>query len=178
MTGLERVRALLAGEPCDHLPVQPMVMLYAAKYAGIPFREYCCDGRKMAEAQLLTAREFQLDALLTCSDPAREVCDIAGDASVEWFDDQPPAIHEHRAALQDKARLQEFAVPAPEQPGRMHDRIVGIQAMRQAVGDNTSIVGWVEGPLALAAELRGINAIMVDFVDDPAFVHRLLAYTA
>ena len=32
--------------------------------------------------------------------------------------------------------------------------------MRKMVGQELSIVGWVEGPLALAAELRGLNALM------------------
>jgi MtaA/CmuA family methyltransferase len=41
-----------------------------------------------------------------------------------------------------------------------------------------SIVGWIEGPLALAAELRGVNTIMLDFIDDPAFAHDLLAFCA
>lgn len=178
MNGLERIRAVIAGQPCDHLPAQPMLMLYAAKFAGMPFGEYCRDGRKMAEAQLVSAAEFGLDALLTCSDPAREVVDIAGEDSVVWFEDQPPAIEESRAALADPARLKGFRVPDPGQPGRMHDRIIAIQAMRRAVGETNSVVGWVEGPLALAAELRGLNNIMIDVIDDPGFVRRLLAFTA
>lgn len=178
MNGLERIRAAIAGTSCDHLPVQPVLMLFAAKVAGIPYGDYCRDGLKMAEAQWLTAREFGVDALLTCSDPAREVVDIAGEESVVWFADQPPAIDESRAALADPARLDSFRVPDPWQPGRMHDRIIAIQAMRRAVGFANSVVGWVEGPLALAAELRGLNNIMIDLVDDPAFVRRLLAFTA
>ena len=58
----------------------------------------------------------------------------------------------------------------------MHDRIIAIQAMRKMVGQELSIVGWVEGPLALAAELRGLNALMMDFFDDEAFVCDLLDF--
>jgi len=36
----------------------------------------------------------------------------------------------------------------------------------------------VEGPLALAQELRGLNRIMYDLIDDPGFVGRLLDFTA
>jgi MtaA/CmuA family methyltransferase len=46
------------------------------------------------------------------------------------------------------------------------------------VGQELSIVGWVEGPLALAAELRGINALMMDFIEDEAFVGDLLDFCA
>ncbi|MCE9614521.1 MAG: uroporphyrinogen decarboxylase family protein [Lentisphaerae bacterium] len=178
MKSIDRVRAIVNGQPVDHLPAQPMVMMFAAKHIGMPYIEYTRDSRKMAEAQVKVARDFGIDCLLTCSDPAREVIDIAGDGSVEWFDDQGPAIHESRAALKDKSRLQQFKVPDPLGGGRMHDRVDGIRLMRREAGPDVSIVGWVEGPLALAQELRGLNTIMTDFIDDPDFVRELLTFTA
>ncbi|MBS0661862.1 MAG: uroporphyrinogen decarboxylase family protein [Verrucomicrobia bacterium] len=178
MTSIERVRRTLRGEPVDHLPAQPMAMMYSARHAGIPFIDYTKDGRKMAEAQLKFVADFGLDCMLTCSDPAREVIDIAGEGSVDWFTDQGPAINEERAALADKLRLRVFKVPDPLGGGRMHDRVKSIELMRRTAGPGMSIVGWIEGPLALAAELRGLNTIMLDFVDDPPFAHDLLAFTA
>lgn len=178
MTSLERVRRVIRGEAVDRLPVQPMTMMFAAKHAGIPFIDYTRDGRKMAAAQLKLAEDFGLDCLLTCSDPAREVIDIAGEGSVDWLPDQGPAINEDRAALADKLRLLTFKLPDPLGGGRMHDRVKSIELMRQMAGPGMSIVGWIEGPLALAAELRGVNTIMLDFIDDPAFAHDLLAFCA
>ncbi|MEI7552794.1 MAG: uroporphyrinogen decarboxylase family protein [Verrucomicrobiota bacterium] len=178
MTSIERVRRVIRGEAVDHLPAQPMAMMFSSRHAGIPFIDYTKDGRKMAEAQLKLVADFGLDCLLTCSDPAREVIDIAGEGSVDWFTDQGPAINEDRAALADKLRLRTFQVPDPLGGGRMHDRVKSIEQMRRAAGPGMSIVGWIEGPLALAAELRGLNAIMLDFGDDPQFAHDLLAFCA
>jgi MtaA/CmuA family methyltransferase len=178
MTSIERIHAALEGRPVDRLPAQPMVMMFAAKHAGMEFIDYTKDGRKMAEAQLRVAEDFGLDCLLTCSDPAREVIDIDGEGSVDWFSDQGPAINESRAALTDKLKLKGWKVPDPWKPGRMFDRINAITIMREKAGKGMSIVGWVEGPLALGAELRGLNNVMVDFIDDPAFVRDLLDFTA
>jgi MtaA/CmuA family methyltransferase len=178
MTSLERIRNVIRGEPVDRLPVQPMSMMFAARHAGMSFLDYTRDGRNMARAQLKFVEDFGIDCLLTCSDPAREVIDIAGEGSVEWFPDQGPAINEDRAALADKARLLAFRVPDPLGGGRMHDRVRSIELMRREAGPGMSIVGWVEGPLALAAELRGLNALMLDFLDDPGFAHDLLAFCA
>jgi MtaA/CmuA family methyltransferase len=178
MTPIERTRAVIAGLPVDHLPAHPMVMMLAAKHAGMKFIDYTRDGRKMAEAQLRVAEDFGLDCLLTCSDPAREVIDIDGEGSVDWFTDQGPAINEGRAALSDKSKLAAWKVPDPLARGRMRDRVEAIALMREKAGPGMSIVGWVEGPLALAQELRGLNNIMVDFLDDPAFVGDLLDFTA
>ena len=178
MRSIERVRAVIAGKPVDHLPVQPMVMMFAARHLGIPYIDYTRDGRKMAAAQSKLVHDFGIDCLLTCSDPAREVIDIAGEGSIVWYEDQGPAIIEERAALVDKSRLKTFRIPDPLGGGRMHDRIKGIQIMRQEFGGEVPIVGWVEGPLALGQELRGLNRIMTDFLDDPPFVNDLLDFAA
>ncbi len=178
MRSLDRVRAVIAGRPVDHLPAQPMVMMFAARHAGIPYIDYTRDGRKLAEAQLKVVRDFGVECVLMCSDPAREVIDIAGEDSVKWFEDQGPAIREERAALADKARLRQFTVPDPHREGRMLDRIRSIEICLEELGGETSIVGWVEGPLALAQELRGLNRIMTDVVDDPSFVRDLMDFTS
>lgn len=172
------MQALISGHPVDRLPVQPMLMTFAGKFAGIPFGEYCRKGEKMAEAQLKTWRALGTDMLLTCSDPAREVIDLAGEESVRWFEDQPPAIFEENAALKDKSRLKTFSMPDLSKPGRMQDRLEAIRILRREAGPDAVVVGWVEGALALAAELRGINAIMLDFYDDPDFVEELFTFCA
>jgi len=178
MRSLERVRGLVAGELVDHLPVQPVIMMFAAKHAGMPYIEYTKDGRKMAEAQGRVVRDFGIDCLLTCSDPAREVFDIAGEDSINWYEDQGPAICEARAALLIKSRLKSFRIPDPLGGGRMHDRIKAIEILHREFGGEVSIVGWVEGPLALAGELRGLTHIMMDLLDDPPFVDDLLDFNA
>ena len=155
-----------------------MVMMFAAKHAGVPYIDYTRDGNVMADVQLRAAEDYGLDCLLTCSDPAREVIDIAGMGSVDWFTDQGPAINEGRAALLNKARFKEFRLPDPLGGGRMFDRIKSIVRMREKAGPGMSIVGWVEGPLALAQELRGLNNVMIDFIEDPAFVRDLLDFCA
>ena len=48
--------------------------------------------------------------------------------------------------------------------------------MKRRVGHEKAVMGWVEGPCAEAADLRGINTLMLDFYDDPAFVRDLLEF--
>lgn len=48
---------------------------------------------------------------------------------------------------------------------------------REKVGDSKLIEGWIEGPCAEAADLRGINTLMIDFFDDPDFVRELFEFT-
>ncbi len=177
MDDLERIRAHVAGRPVDRLPVQPLVMQFAALRAGIHYNDYVTDARRLAEAQVRMADDFGIDCLMTCSDPARELIDIAGDESVEWAD-SGPAIVESRAALAEKSRLANLRIPDPLAPGRMRERVESIAIMREEAGPGASIVGWVEGPLALAAEMRGLSALMMDTYDDPGFLADLFEFTS
>jgi MtaA/CmuA family methyltransferase len=68
-------------------------------------------------------------------------------------------------------------VPSSISGGRMEDRVRGVDLLRQRVGKELFVEGWVEGPCAEAADVRGINRLMTDFFDDPAFVHDLFGFT-
>ncbi len=67
--------------------------------------------------------------------------------------------------------------PDPLGGGRMHDRVNAAHLFRRRVGGQKLIEGWIEGPCAEAADLRGINTLMLDFYDDPAFVRDLFEFT-
>lgn len=173
MNGRDRVLAMLDGRPVDHLPLMPITMMFAADTVGVPYREYASDHRMLADAQVATAELYGFDYVSAISDPAREASDLG--ATVEWFDDQPPAIVESRALLEDKVRFDALSLPDLNR-GRMRDRIEAVALLKRRVGDERIVEGWVEGPCAMAADLRGVNTLMFDFSDDPDFVARLFEF--
>jgi len=171
--GRSLVLAHLDGRPVDRLPAMPITMMFAARLAGIPYREYCTDHRLLARAQAEVAARFGFDHVSAISDPAREAVDLG--APVTWFADQPPALDDTNALLADPARLASLRIADPLGGGRMTDRIRGIELLRELAPD-LLVEGWVEGPCAEGADLRGINTIMLDFGDDPAFVTDLFDF--
>jgi len=58
----------------------------------------------------------------------------------------------------------------------MLDRVKAIELFKQRVGGQKLIEGWIEGPCAEGADLRGINALMLDVLDEPAFVRDLFDF--
>jgi MtaA/CmuA family methyltransferase len=174
MNGYERIVAMLEGRPVDCLPLMPITMMFAADLIGVPYGRYAADHRMLVEAQLGVAERFDLDFVSCISDPGREAADCG--AAIQFFEDQPPAIDETRALLADKKKLSLLKVPDPLGGGRMQDRIEAVAALRRQVGGKRLIEGWIEGPCAEAADLRGINALMLDFYDDPPFVRDLFGF--
>jgi MtaA/CmuA family methyltransferase len=174
MTGYERVLAAIDGSPVDSLPLMPITMMFAADQIGAPYGKYATDHRVMAEAQIRTAEKFDFDYVATLSDPAREAADCG--AIIHYFDDQPPAVDETKSLLADKSVLASLEVPDPTGGGRMHDRVEAVALLRERVGRQKLVEGWVEGPCAESADLRGINRLMTDFYDDPAFVRDMFDF--
>ena len=152
----------------------PITMMFAGDFAGMPYGEYCRDHRKLVEAQIKTADAFGFDYVSTISDPGREAADCG--ATLAWFDNQPPAIMEDQALLADKSVLATLKTPDPLGGGRMTDRVQAARLFKQRCGERFLVEGWVEGPCAEAADLRGINSLMTDFFDDPGFVRDLFGF--
>jgi MtaA/CmuA family methyltransferase len=174
MNGRERILNLLAGRPVDRLPCMPITMMFAGDHIGARYRAYATDHRVMVEAQRRTAEAYGFDYVSVISDPAREAADCG--AAVSYFEDQPPAIDEAHARLADKADLARLRCPDPTAPGsRMGDRVAGVAAFQRA-GTDLLVEGWIEGPCAEGADLRGLNTLMLDFYDDPGFVRDLFAF--
>jgi len=174
MTSRERVLAMIDRRPVDRIPFMPITMMFAADQIGVRYGEYVRDFRVLVEAQLRTAERFDIDQVSCISDPMREAADLG--ANVRFFDDQPPAADESQSLLADKNTLASLKIPDPLSGGRMLDRVKAAALLKQKVAGDRIVEGWIEGPCTQAANLRGINRLMLDFADDPVFVQDLFDF--
>lgn len=174
MNGKERILAMIEGQRTDCLPAMPITMTFASRLIGVPYREYCTNYKVHAEGQVRVATAFDIDYVSAISDPAVESTDCG--AHTVWYDDDPPANNEAEALLTDKATLDSLAVPEIKAGTRMLNRVNTIAELKRRIGHEKMVEGWIEGPAAEAADLRGINNLMLDFYDDPEFVERLFEF--
>jgi MtaA/CmuA family methyltransferase len=171
----ERLLAFLAGQPVDCRPALPITMMWAADRLGVRYHDYATQAGVMAAGQLAVARQFGADQVSVISDPATEAADCG--AEVFYPPDAPPAIDEGRALLADPARLATLRPPDPHRPdSRMANRVAAVRLLRHEAAGEFAVEGWIEGPCAEAADLRGINTLMMDFYDEPAFVRELVDF--
>ncbi len=169
MNGLERYNAVLDGRDADVLPRLPILMQWAAEFIGSTYGAFASDHRVLVEANLRCAAELPMDQVSAISDPYRETAGFG--AAIEFVADGVPRCN--RPPLAETKDLRVLAEPDPA-AGRMGDRIAAVRAMAEAVGGELSILGWIEGPAAEAADLRGVGTFLMDLTDDEPFIETLM----
>ncbi|MBT3276176.1 MAG: uroporphyrinogen decarboxylase, partial [Spirochaetales bacterium] len=174
MNSRDRFFAVLRGEKPDRLPVIPISMMIAADTIGVPYKEYAIDYRVMARGQIAFAEKYYIDHVSSISDPATEAADCG--AKVIYFADHPPALDESNSLLENKSALLKLKAPDPKYSERMSNRVMAVEQMKSQAGQEKIIEGWIEGPVAESADLRGINRVMIDFFDDPDFIRDLFEF--
>ena len=170
MNAYERMEHRLRGEPVDRPPNFDIFMTFAARRTGRPLKEYYVDHRVLVEANLRVIEDFDIDIAQAISDPYRECHDFG--AEIDFPDDDMPLNWVPLLAeLDDIKTLQR---PDPYTGKRMSDRLEAIRLFREQVGGAIPIMGWVEGALAEAADLRNVNNVMLDLIEHPQWVEELL----
>ncbi len=169
MNGYERYVGVLRGWPVDYLPRIPILMQYAAEYIGSDYAAFASDYRVLVKANEQCAKDFGIDQLSCISDPYRETHGFG--STVEYIKDGPPRS---TCPLQDSKDLSILLKPDPMTSERMLDRIKAAEAYKGSFQGEYSILGWIEGPAAEAADLRGVTTFMVDLMDDEAFASELM----
>jgi len=173
VTGRERILAVLGAQTPDRSSLMPITMMFAAARAGLNYGRYAWDFRILVECQLRAAEDYGFDHVSAITE-TREAPDCG--APIRSFDNQPYALDEERSLLLDKAKLAAIAMPDPCSAAHMADRLAALAGLKRRVGGDLIVEGWVEGPCGAAADLRGINRLMLDFHDDPAFVADLFEF--
>jgi len=170
MSGLERVRRRLRGEAVDRAPNFDIYMARAAHHVGRRLSEYYLDHRALVEANLAVSDDFDVDIVQAISDPYREAADMGLD--VAFPEDDIPV--RRKVLLEEPEDLAKLKTVAPADGRRMRDRLEAVRALADEVGQELVVMGWVEGALALACDLRGDSALMMDLHDRPEWVDELL----
>lgn len=174
MDAFQRFSRFIRGEEVDRPLNFDIFMTFAAHAIRQPLSRYYLDYRILCEANLAVQQAFDLDIVQAISDPYRETADFG--AQIEFPEDDLPLCK--APLLADPADLAGLRPPVPCAGRRMSDRLAAIRLLREQVGGKVPIMGWVEGALAQAADLRGVSALLLDLYERPAWVVELLEICA
>ncbi len=149
---------------------RPILMHFAARYIGKTYREFASDYRVLAESNLRCLEDFGMDAVGLISDPYRETAAFGG--KVTFPEDSVPQCLETLVKTLDDIRL--LKDPDIYKSQRTMDRINGARLLSKEVGNEVPVIGWVEGHLAEACDLAGVNEMLMKIILEPDFVKRLI----
>ncbi|MEI6807283.1 MAG: uroporphyrinogen decarboxylase family protein [bacterium] len=169
MNSLQRYQGMLDGKPVDIVPRTPILMQFAAEHIGTDYAKFASDYRVLVRANEACAKDFGFDQLSCISDPYRETQGFG--SRIEYVPDGPPRSSH---PLQNTRDLSTLIKPSPLLSVRMKDRVDAARLYKQQNGSEYSILGWIEGPAAEAADLRTPMNFLMDVMDDEKFACELM----
>jgi MtaA/CmuA family methyltransferase len=170
MNKSEKYRQLLEGKTVEHTLFRPILMHFAARYSGHTYGEFSSDYRVLVESNIKILDDFDIDMVGLISDPYRETA--AFGAPVEFIAEGVPRCKKILIrSLEDVKALRNPDVYKAE---RTLDRINGARYFRKLLNGEVPVIGWIEGPLAEAADLAGVSEMMMFLITDPDLTNMLM----
>ena len=174
MTGLERTTRLLAGEPVDRLPVVPVIHSALASIAGVPLGEFYTNADTMAQVIADGCRRFGLDGVQLSMGVTGEAEALG--ARVTQPPDSGSILEQH--LLAELADVGTLAGCDPTVNGRMPLFFDATQKVVRELRNEAFVIATLRGPLLLASQLRGVEQMLMDALDDPEGLAEVLDFAA
>jgi len=171
MTKTEQFHQLTeSGKSTGKVLFRPILMQFAAEYIGSNYGQFASDYNVLVEANLRCMDDFDLDLLGLISDPYRETS--AFGAGVQFIPNGVPrCLNLIVNSMDDVLNLKN---PDVYKAKRTLDRIKAGEVLSKKTQGNIPIIGWIEGPLAEACDLAGIENMLMQLMIDPDFANRLM----
>jgi MtaA/CmuA family methyltransferase len=173
MDSRERVARAMRGEETDR-PAVAYLFLGGARHVlervDRSMSEAGRDPRLMAETQMFAAELFGHDSAMLpwgCLTVEAEAFGCRLEYPEHYY---PHVVERPLEKVRDLERLGE---PDPHRSGRMPVVLEGLTELRRRAGDDLFIVAMIVSPFLVAAELRGMMGLLMDFAGDPPYVEAL-----
>lgn len=168
---LERIHRMLATPKTNdgRIYFHPILMMHAATLYGKSYTAFMQDHRVLVESNMMLLDMYNHDAVSVISDPYREAS--AFGAKVTFGGDSSPKADKLITCMEDVEKLGMPDVHACE---RTLDRINAVKLFREKLGNPFPVIGWIEGPIAEAADLCGVSETMMNMVMEPDMVKALM----
>jgi len=171
MTKTQQFHQLIeSGKSTGKVLFRPILMQFAAEYIGSNYGQFASDYKVLVEANLRCMDDFDLDLLGLISDPYRETS--AFGAGIQFIPTGVPrCLNLLVNSMGDVIKLKN---PDVYKAKRTFDRIKAGEVLSKKTQGNIPVIGWIEGPLAEACDLTGMENMMMQLMIDPDFVNRLM----
>jgi uroporphyrinogen decarboxylase len=172
MNSLERVAATIKFQDTDRVPVIAQVFGHAATLSGVAVDDYVRDGETLARCQLNALKQYGYDAVFSVMDVSVETEAVG--SVLQYRRNQYPVVAHYALSREDDWNA--LPIPDPQKAGRMPEMLKALGILRQALGNETPVVGCVVGPFTLTTQLLGLETALYLAIDDPPRMERLMDF--
>lgn len=167
--GAELMRAALAG-PVHRVPVYAQLHELTAYVRKIPQRVFYTRAEVRVPAMLELQAEYGFDIAQVTHDVYNIEAEGLGQAII-FNDDCLPDIDRSRPLIREKSDISKIKMPDFEHAGRFHNVVEMHQVFKELTGLEPGL--GICAPFSLAANLRGIEPLILDIYTDPVFARSL-----
>ena len=163
MNSLQRTQDFINGLAVDRPPFHPILMRFAAEYAGVKYKDFCLSYKHKCETNKKCATDFSYDWVNVMSDAYAEA--EAYGTKLFYPDNNLPQVTEY--FIKEIADIENLSIIKVSDHNRLKGRIEEIREYNKLVGSTQFICGWVEGPLAAYCDIRDVSAACMDLYEHP-----------
>ncbi len=149
---------------------RPILMHFAARFNNTTYGRFASDYKTLVESNIRSMEFFDTDMVSLISDPYRETS--AFGAPVKYIDEGVPRCLE--LIVKTVGDVKNLPIPDVTRCERTLDRIKGAEYFQKLLKGTVPVSGWIEGPLAEACDLAGVNEMLIFLMTDPDFSNLLM----
>ncbi len=177
MTPLEKLRQKITGKSRDIFLFCPAIYEHKAKLLQKSISEVAQDARLLAESVFAEYETYKPDMLTVGMDIYNIEAQALGGVVV--YPDSPDVVPSIKDRLIESLdEVEKLPRIDPENAGRMPLVIEAAETVNKKLGDQVPVRGAVSGPYSIAAELFGIEKLIMEMVMNPQAFSRLIDYCA
>lgn len=175
MTPIERCQALKAGQPVDRLPITFSHESFAAKLAGMNYREGFNTAEKAAQKEIDLYRRFGVDGISVAYTSVN--FGIRFRSKIKSPADSPASIQEHVLATIDDVGELDFDQIQFKRDISQQVNYQAIEIIHQEIGAEINCTYSISGPFTIASGVIAPEKLLRAMRKKPEKVHELLRFT-
>ena len=168
--GLRRFDDAMDGIP-DRVPIVAQMHEFAMRELGIPAREFYTTPELLAAGTLEIQEKYGIDVPVLDYDVYNIEAEALGQA-VKYSDTDMPDVDRSRPLVRDREDLRKIRTPDFDADGRLAHVVEMNRIFRRLIGGGEVTIRFC-APFSLAANIRGLEALLMDMYTDPDFVREL-----
>jgi uroporphyrinogen decarboxylase len=156
----------------DRVPAYIFTGICNAQLIGASMSDFLRDPKVFVKAQVAAYERYKPDILIMMRDLLMDVEALGNELQ---FPEYSMCISKTEVLKEDKGKLISLQLADPKKDGRLPDYLMACAETKDILPD-VIVSAVIAGPWTIAMGLRGATELIMDAMNDPDYVHELMAF--